>query len=289
MVTGLATAPARARERRSPLLPQAVRRACVRALWYELVTFPKPGLVSLEDNGSHADMDAGHFWRSTLALRGYFAEIARAGAEGAEFASLRALGIEAERRMLRATGGVNTHRGAIFNLGLLAAATGWRASQDAPAASLGAIVRQAWGPALAQHRRDPGSHGARVARVHGAGGALLEAQSGFASVYGVALPAYREALARTGSASCARVQAFFALLASADDSNLLHRGGVEGLRFAQAGAREFLQQGGVHRAGWWGRAHALHKAFVARNLSPGGSADLLAATVLLHELEPCEP
>jgi triphosphoribosyl-dephospho-CoA synthase len=289
MVTGVAMIAAHVRERRSPLLAQAVRRACVRALWYELVTFPKPGLVSLEDNGSHGDMAAVHFWRSMLALRGYFAEIARAGAEGSEFDRLRALGIEAERRMLRATGGVNTHRGAIFNLGLLAAAAGWRASEGGPTGSVGSIVRQVWGHSLAQHRRDPRSHGARVAREHGAGGALLEAQSGFASVYRVALPAYREALARTGSASCARVQAFFALLAAVDDSNLLHRGGVEGLRFAQDGARDFLEQGGVHRSGWWGRAHTLHKAFVARNLSPGGSADLLAATVLLHELEPSRP
>lgn len=287
-MTGAVAAPAHAPQCRPPVLQKDVRRACVHALWYELVTFPKPGLVSLEDTGSHVDMDASHFWRSMLALRGYFAEIARAGAEGAPFAHLRALGVEAERRMLRATGGVNTHRGAIFNLGLLAAAAGRRASKGPAATSLGAIVRQAWGPALAEHRRDPHSHGARVARVHGAGGALHQAQTGFATVYEVSLPAYREALGRGVFASSARVQAFFALLASAEDSNLLHRGGIEGLRFAQRSARAFLEDGGVHRAGWWGRAHAVHKAFVERNLSPGGSADLLAATVLVHELEPVE-
>ena len=263
----------------------AIRRACVRALWHELVTFPKPGLVSLEDNGSHADMDATHFWRSMLVLRRYFASIAQAGGEQAGFTRLRTLGIDAERCMLRATGGVNTYRGAIFNLGLIAAAAGWR-TVDGGGGTIGATVRHAWGAALAQHRRDPASHGARVARAYGAGGALTEAQAGFPSVYELALPAYRDALARTGSAPSARVQAFFALLATVDDSNLLHRGGAAGLKFAQASARAFLDDGGVHAAGWWGRAYALHKAFIARNLSPGGSADLLAACMLIHELEP---
>ena len=83
----------------------------------------------------------------------------------------------------------------------------------------------------------------------------------------------------------ARVQAFFALLAAVDDTNLLHRGGIEGLRFAQAAARRFLAEGGVTRPGWQARAADVHRAFVARRLSPGGCADLLAIGLLLDRLE----
>ncbi|WP_353094100.1 triphosphoribosyl-dephospho-CoA synthase, partial [Methylibium sp.] len=145
--------------------PRAVRNAAVRALLGELVTYPKPGLVSLCDSGSHRDMDAASFVRSSLALRRYFEQAAAAGAQGARFATLNRLGREAEARMLRATGGINTHRGAIFNLGLLAAAAGACAPQDR--APLGQRVRQLWGADIAAHRRDGSSHGSRVTATHG--------------------------------------------------------------------------------------------------------------------------
>src|SRR4029453_19073325 len=92
--------------------PQAIGRAATLALYDELALSPKPGLVTLVDAGSHADMDAHTFMRSLLALRGYFPRIAALGAEGAPLRALQQCGIEAEARMLAATGGINTHRGA---------------------------------------------------------------------------------------------------------------------------------------------------------------------------------
>jgi triphosphoribosyl-dephospho-CoA synthase len=106
--------------------PQArahrIARLAVRSLYHELALYPKPGLVSLRDNGAHRDMDAATFVRSLFSLRGYFATIAAAGMRDAGLAELQQLGIAAESRMLQATRGINTHRGAIFTLGLLAAA-----------------------------------------------------------------------------------------------------------------------------------------------------------------------
>src|SRR5690349_17241348 len=102
--------------------PEAIGRAATLSLYDELALSPKPGLVTLLDRGSHTDMDAHTFMRSLLALRGYFARIATLGAQGAGFPALQACGIEAEAHMLSATGGINTHRGAIFMLGLLCAA-----------------------------------------------------------------------------------------------------------------------------------------------------------------------
>jgi triphosphoribosyl-dephospho-CoA synthase len=83
----------------------------------------------------------------------------------------------------------------------------------------------------------------------------------------------------------ARVQGFFAILASMEDTNLLHRGGAVGLRYAQEAAIRFLEQGGIEQADWRERAVAVHRAFVVRRLSPGGCADVLAVTLFLDALE----
>ena len=109
-------------------VPRGARRIAllaVRSLYRELALYPKPGLVSFRDNGAHRDMDAATFVRSLFSLRGYFAAIAAAGMRAARFAELQQLGLTAESRMLRATRGINTHRGAIFTHGMLAAAAGY--------------------------------------------------------------------------------------------------------------------------------------------------------------------
>src|SRR5450830_1045776 len=110
----------------------AVARLALRSLYRELQLYPKPGLVSPIDTGSHVDMDATTFMRSLFALRHYFIQVTQAGIDGAEFAVLRQLGIDAEQTMLRATAGINTHRGAIFSQGLLCAATGYCHGRGTP-------------------------------------------------------------------------------------------------------------------------------------------------------------
>jgi triphosphoribosyl-dephospho-CoA synthase len=257
-----------------------IGRSASRALLRELVTWPKPGLVSLVDNGSHDDMRPAHFVRSARVLRHYFTDCARAGGGGAGFGELRRLGVAAEVAMTRATGGVNAHRGAIFALGLLAAAAGAR-----PATTLGAHVRTRWGEEVLAHRRDPASHGSHATRRLGMGGAQAEAAAGFPSVYAVALPAWRRVREAGGDANAAAVHALFALVAVIDDTNLVHRGGEAGLQFAQRAAREFLDGGGMLAPDGLARALGVHRAFVARRLSPGGSADLLAAALLVNDLD----
>ena len=123
-MTRVAAALAAPRPGATVLAPQAIGRAATLALHDELALSPKPGLVTLTDNGSHDDMDAHTFMRSLFALRSYFVRIAALGAAGAPFHALQQCGIDAEARMLAATGGVNTHRGAVFMLGLLCAAAG---------------------------------------------------------------------------------------------------------------------------------------------------------------------
>ncbi|MDH1644014.1 triphosphoribosyl-dephospho-CoA synthase, partial [Stenotrophomonas maltophilia] len=98
-------------------------RLAIASLHAELALAPKPGLVTPFDSGSHHDMDAGTFLRSLFTLRHYFIAVADAGASAAPFQTLRRHGIAAEISMLHATAGINTHRGAIFSLGLLVAAS----------------------------------------------------------------------------------------------------------------------------------------------------------------------
>lgn len=257
-----------------------IGRAAARALLGELVAWPKPGLVSLVDNGSHDDVRATHFIRSARALRHFFSACARSGASGAEFGELRRLGVAAEVTMTRATDGLNTHRGALFALGLLSAAAGAR-----PATSLGAHVRARWGEAILAHRPNPASHGASARRTGAVRGAPAQAAAGFPAVYDIALPAYRTVREAGGSHDAASVQALCALIAVLDDTNLVHRGGVAGLRFAQRAACEFIAGGGMLATDGFGRALAMHRAFVARRLSPGGAADLLAVTLFLQAQE----
>lgn len=263
------------------------------ALTAELETFPKPGLVSPVDAGSHDDMDAHTFRRSIAALRPYFGLLAQAGADGADMTVLRRIGIVAEDAMLVATGGVNTHRGAIFALGLLCAAGGAAIRDDQhadrslalSAARLCTIVSRRWGRAISRGPIPLASHGSIALRRFGAGGARAEAANGFPSALQVALPALRAGRRLAGAEEPARVHAFFALLAAMEDTNLLYRGGAAGLNAARAAARRFLASGGVGDRAWLAGAEAVHRLFVARRLSPGGSADLLAVAIFLDGIE----
>jgi len=265
----------------------AIGARALRALLLELETWPKPGLVSHVDSGSHGDMDATTFRHSAAAIAPFLRDLAEAGSQGRGMGRLRVIGREAEAAMLGATGGINTHRGAIFGLGLLAAAAGAKAGgRIRRAMPLGGAVAALWGAEILDDRIASLSHGERVRRRYGAGGARLEAALGFPSVHGVGLPALRRgARLRPGDPEAARVEACFALIASVEDTNLLHRGGPAGLRFARTAAGEFLGDGGVGQPGWRERARKIHENFVARRLSPGGAADLLAMSLFVEACE----
>lgn len=265
----------------------ALARAVVLALRDELEAYPKPGLVSRVDSGAHADMDFALMCRSADALLEPFTSLAEAGRAGRSFDdALMPLGMSAERRMLVATGGVNTHRGAIFSLGLIVAAVARSvATNDAIAPdTVRAVLVGTWGPALAAHaaRGDAAaSHGADVRRRTGRDGARREAALGFPSVFGIGIPAYRRALEVGLDDNAAAIQTLFALMAGVDDTTVLYRGGLEAGAFVRRSAAAFLLRGGCARQGWLADARRLHRDFIKSNLSPGGCADLLAATLFV--------
>ena len=259
----------------------------VDCLLLELETYPKPGLVSHVDAGSHTDMDAGTLRRGATALGPYLCALTEAGAQNSGMGRLRVIGIEAEAAMLEVTAGVNTHRGAIFGLGLLCAAAGakWSGTVEC-AAPLGLVVARRWGKEILSGPITLRSHGLEARRRYGAGGARSQAANGFPSLYGVGLPALRQAaIMAPTDAEAVRVHACFSLIAAVEDTNLLHRGGTAGLCFARSVARSFLDRGGVSQRDWRVRARTVHEAFVQRRLSPGGSADLLAMSLFVQAIE----
>ena len=270
---------------------QPLGRAAVRALYAEIALEPKPGLVSFRDCGSHLDMDGTTFLRSLFALRSYFPRMAQAGYDRHSFGILELLGKKAEARMLVATRGVNTHRGAVFGLGLLCASAGQLHAQSLPLTPLHlrAVLLSTWGEALAARAKatrlaTPKSNGQRVAQRFGMRSAGDEAAQAFPTLFDITLPALQAALAGGATDRAARVQALFATMALLDDTNVVHRGGIEGLRFVQSAARNFLAAGGVLQNDWLLHARAVHTAFVQRRLSPGGAADVLASACWVEEL-----
>jgi triphosphoribosyl-dephospho-CoA synthase len=267
------------------LTPAFITRCAANALTEELATYPKPGLVSFVDQGSHPDMDAVCFLASIAAIKSFFGEMAEAGADGGRLLDLQRIGISAEESMLDATEGRNTHRGAIYCLGLLSAAAGKQmADGNLLGLSLGQIVADSWGDeillpaALLQTSR-----GLEMCHRYKLGGVRQEAKKGFPSIFEVGLPAFQTALISTDR-EVARVQAFFAILEICEDTTLLKRGGYPGWEYAQRQVRRFLRGGGVAAPNWRILAEEIHGGFVARHLTAGGAADLLAATLFINHL-----
>ncbi|WP_448122696.1 triphosphoribosyl-dephospho-CoA synthase MdcB [Stenotrophomonas riyadhensis] len=262
-------------------------RLAVASLHAELALAPKPGLVTPFDRGSHHDMDAGTFLRSLFALRHYFTAVARAGATAAPFDALRQRGIAAEAAMLRATSGINTHRGAIFSLGLLVAAAAACRSRLGHAATGEQVCLEVrrWAADFANAPLDAASPGQRARALHKVPGVREQAAAGYPLLRAVALPSLRDALANGLTREAAMCHTLMQLVAHTDDLNLLHRGGADGLRWARQQAQDFLATGGAFAPAWRARLKLIADAFVARRLSPGGSADLLACSVFLLRQE----
>jgi triphosphoribosyl-dephospho-CoA synthase len=230
--------PAASRRQEDETLVELIAHEASRALSRELATWPKPGLVSYVDNGSHRDMDASMLQASIDVLNPFFAELARAGRQQAGMNQLRMIGLRAEAAMLAATGGINTHRGAIFGLGLLCAAAGATAKLGVnrmliTPAHFGGTVARRWGNEIRKGPIPLFSHGAAALRRYGAGGARGEAAGGFRS-----WSALRDGRSlQPDDPDAQRVQACFALIAAVCDTNLLHRGGADRVSTAQRNRR----------------------------------------------------
>lgn len=261
-------------------LCQNLSQIAKHALYSELITYPKPGLVSLVDNGSHIDMNYETFLNSINVIGSYFELIAKAAINKESFKSLNKLGRDAEIKMLNATNGINTHRGAIFIMGLLVAATAY--SIEANSYSIQNNLVKLWGDELLLHKVNQNSHGNYVRNLFNLSSIVTNAATGFQNIFSK-VKKYNELCFKYGR-DFARVVTFLLILEQLEDTNLVYRGGIDGLIFAQKSAGDILRKHKDNMIELYKQTIILHHKFKERNLSPGGSADILAAVIFLSEV-----
>lgn len=269
-------------------LAERLADLAVDALIDEADLSPKPALVDRRGNGAHTDLHLGLMHASALSLWPAFKEMAEAASAFGEIGlplreTVGRIGREGEQAMLATTGGVNTHRGAIWALGLLVAA----AALEPHANVGGSITLRAARLALLDDRYAPRplSHGAQVAQRYGARGAREEAQLGFPSVIQRALPQLKRSRAAGHGEQNARLDALLAIMTRLADTCVLYRAGEHGLQTMQLGAQAVLDAGGSASLAGRRRLHELDQQLIALNASPGGAADLLAACLFIDRIE----
>ena len=263
-----------------------VSSTAVRALQYEVMTTPKPGLVDQNNSGAHRDMDMDSFFVSALELRPAFRTFFLAGAdntltESERFARLREAGVDAEACMRMATRGVNTHKGAIFSMGIFCAALGrmWAEGESFNTDTLRhrciAIAAPVAADFSGMRRNASMTAGERLFTAEGLTGVRGEAIKGFPTLFETALPRYRELRAVGLNRNDAGAVTLPAIIAAAEDTNIAARTSAETMCRIRA---EFdaLLKCGLTAAEWLDRLNELDSDFIRMNISPGGSADILA-------------
>ena len=290
-------------------LTDKINTTATKALCGELATTPKPGLVDRSNNGAHSDMDYFTFIDSISELLPYFQECALAGFNGAAAAinsslfgscgghidppallkSVRRAGDLAQVKMLRATGGVNTHKGLIFSLGIMCAAYGWlmRSKTVFTLGELFDFCSDVAAPAMddlsAVTVDGARTNGEKAFAQYGFTGIRGEASNGFMSVRKHGLPTLRLMLERGHSMNDAGVAAFIALLSHVDDTTILHRSDAKTLGDIQGAAAGFMAANpAMSDIRKW--AAETDAQFIKRNISAGGCADLLAITFFVWYL-----
>lgn len=268
-------------------VPYIVAHLATRALKAELNTTPKPGLVDTHDSGAHRDMDHALMMRSIRALHPYFVQLATLGYDSTQLPAhndIVSIGLEAEKAMFKSTGGVNTYKGALFSMGLALTAatfiigrgkvaTTTHGKEYVPGDLLSAIIIQ-----LANGFPDTrGTHGSQAKQAAQAGGslksALDNAREGYTQLFGEWLPFYETRI--KGDDSYVKHKTLLRIMCDLDDTNIVYRTDYDTMLNVKTLARHLLED--FSEAG----IDDLNRDFVSRNISPGGSADMLALVVFL--------
>ena len=253
--------------------PYLVAGLMSRAMRIELDAPCKPGLVDPSGNGAHTDMDYALMAKSISTLRRWFSLMAKYGLEHeqADAAALRQMGLDAEKDMLTCTGGVNTHRGAIFSMGLavVAAMQAWRDFDLTEVSMMSRISQVAH-----KLHQSTGTHGDAVNQAHGTKGALAMAQDGYADLFSNWLPFYET----LKSNEWQNQRTLLRIIASLDDTNVVHRAGADAARMVKQEAFELNEH----------FDEPSYRTFCQKmtnlNVSPGGAADMLALTIFIYSI-----
>ncbi len=261
-------------------IPYIIGHLASMALQAELDTTPKPGLVDRNDNGAHRDMDYALMRRSIQALHPYFVRLAQIGFDNPQprHDEIQQVGIEAEQAMFKATGGVNTHKGALFSIGLAAVALGGMAcSNNAQLHSLSNSIAS-----LASLFPDTsGTHGSKAKANNKLKGALDNAREGYPQLFKAWLPFYLDRLAEGDRYALHKT--LLRIMCDLDDTNIVYRTSMETMQEVQAEARRVLEHI-PETTHFEAVLQAMNTDYIRRNISPGGSADMLSLVVFLSNV-----
>lgn len=275
-------------------LPYIIAHLATRALHAELDTTPKPGLVDKDNSGAHRDMDHALMSRSIRAIHPYFVRLALLGfaADMPSHDDIVKTGIEAERAMFEATNGVNTYKGALFSMGLAvvaAAGKAWQGYSITPQALSAAISKLAF--AFPDTKGTHGSKAKQTAASETATfkGALDNAREGYPMLFNDWLPFYAN-LSKNGEPHALHLT-LLRIMCDLDDTNIVYRTSLAMMKQVKEESRSVLSR-------WSEATHGtpqadggtnldtilgdMNRSFVQRNISPGGSADMLSLVVFIN-------
>lgn len=275
-------------------LPYIIAHLATRALHAELDTTPKPGLVDKDNSGAHRDMDHALMSRSIRAIHPYFVRLALLGFtdDMPSHDDIVKTGIEAERAMFEATNGVNTYKGALFSMGLAvvaAAGKAWQGSSITPQTLSAAISKLAF--AFPDTKGTHGSKAKQTAASETATfkGALDNAREGYPMLFNDWLPFYAN-LSKKGEPHALHLT-LLRIMCDLDDTNIVYRTSLAMMKQVKEESRSVLSR-------WSEATHGtpqadggtnldtilgdMNRSFVQRNISPGGSADMLSLVVFIN-------
>lgn len=261
-----------------------------------MITSPKPGLVDRINNGAHKDMDLFTFMDSASAIIPYFPVFFEIGSnqltiDSSSINAIRSLGIKCEKAMYAATGGINTHKGAIFSLSIISTAAGFCYSNNIgfnpeDICYYSATIAKSTLPDLGTNVDTPLTNGEKLYNKYGIMGIRGEAASGFSSVQRYSLPLMKSLLLKgTVSQNDVYLQTLLTLIANVTDTNTIARCGIEVVDYIRNRANQVLALGGALTPEGKQAIYELDQDFISKNISPGGCADLLSVTIALYQLE----
>lgn len=256
-------------------LPYIIAHLATQALQAELDTTPKPGLVDKDNNGAHRDMDYALMQRSIDTLHPYFVKLALLGCADAlpTHTSIRDVGIEAERAMLSATNGVNTHKGALFSMGLAVVAAAHEKDTDSLQTTIKALA--------ASFPDTNGTHGSK-AKLLSKGttaikGALDNAREGYEMLFAEWLPFYIERRKERDAHTLHKI--LLRIMCDLDDTNVIYRTDLATAEEVKQEARALLDNFSETAL------KDMDRHYTTRNISPGGAADMLSLTVFVGSIQ----
>jgi holo-ACP synthase / triphosphoribosyl-dephospho-CoA synthase len=281
--------------KKNDIILNHISSVSTRSLLYEVSSSPKPGLVDRHNNGSHKDMDFFTFIDSTSKLSPYFYNCGKEGFEftGNDltqlFSNIRQLGIQAESDMMIATNGVNTHKGLIFSLGIICSAFGYLSGTgslinsnslcETSANMVSSITIEDLSKINCSNAK---TNGEKLYVKHGVTGIRGEVEGGFKTVLVTSLPIFKKLYESGMNINDVCVSTLLSIMSVLSDTNILHRHDFKTLEYVKSIATKVMQTNYSSKTNWLEIISSIDRDFIEKNISPGGSADLLAVTIAIY-------